>query len=406
MSTNVPQITWTSTGIEVPTAAEVLTGVQEDINAAFGNNLNFTSAGTPQMQLATSFASVISNCYAAIAYFVNNINPNIASGSMQDAIGQIYFLDRIPGEPTSVTCTCVGLAGTVIPVGAQAQDTSGNMYTCTEAGTIPIGGSISLTFANIVNGPIACPANTLTQIYQAIPGWNTINNPSAGVVGQDVETQAQFELRRVNSVASNSQGALQSIYGTILGLPGVIDAYCYENDQDTSITVGSTNYSMLPHSIYVGVAGGTASEIANAIWTKKSPGCNMNGNTSVTVYDTVNYQEPYPAYTITFNVLTDVPIYFAVQIKNSSQLPSNIVALVQAAVVAQFTGSNGAPRARAGSYLLASQYYAPIIAISPTVVSLISVTVGTSFPGTLTSVQMGIDQEPTITTGNVSVVLI
>lgn len=402
--TNVPQIQWQPTGLVVPTQSAVLAGVIADIQLAFGGNLNFTNQSTPQAQLSATFAAVVSNAYAAIAYFVNQVNPNFAAGFMQDAIAQIYFLTRNPGIPTAVQCQCVGLSGTVIPVGALAQDTSGNIYTCTQAGTIPAGGTITLEFANQVNGPVACPPNTLTQIYQAIPGWDRINNSAGGVAGANVETQQEFELRRIASVAANAQGSLPSVYGAVFGVPNVIDVYCTENDTNMAVTVGATNYSLLPNSIYVGVTGGAAAAIAQAIYTKKSPGCNMNGNTTVTVTDQSGYQPPYPTYTITFNVPTATPILFAVQIKNAPNVPSNIVSLVQNAIIAQFTGSNGAPRARIGSLIVALQYVAPISAAAPAV-SILSVLVGTSAP-TLTSVLMGIDQAPTITASNITVTLI
>ena len=406
MTSAVPTIQWTAAGLVVPTAAAVLAGVQADINAAFGGNLNFTNGQTPQSQLAASWAANINAANAVIAYMVNQMNPLTASGFMQDGIGQIYFMDRNPGLPTVVQCVCTGAVGTVIPVGARAQDTSGNLYVSTAAGTIGSGGTVTIPFQNIVLGPIAAPANTVTGIYLQIPGWDSINNPTAGIIGANVESQAAFALRLAASVAVNSQGALQSIYGAVFNVPDVIDVYCYENDSNVAITVGATNYSMLPNSIYVGVAGGSSAAIAQAIYTKKPPGCNMNGNTTVVVSDTSGYQTPVPTYNITYNALTDVPIYFAVQIQNSAALPSNITTLVQNAIIAQFTGSNGAPRARSGALLLASQYYAPIIAISPNSISLISVLVGLSSPAGLSNVTLGIDQEPTITAANISVALV
>lgn len=402
----VPQIQWTSTGLVVPSASAVLAGVQSDINTAFGGNLNFTNQQTPQSQLATSWAANINAANAALAYFVNNIDPDVASGFMQDAVGQIYFLDRNPGLPTVVQCLCTGLVGTVIPTGATAQDTSGNRYVCTAGGTIPTSGSITLPFANVVLGPIACPAGTLTQIYQQITGWDSITNLTDGVIGANVESQAAYALRRAASVASNSQGALASIYGAVFGVPGVIDVYCYENDSNVAITVGATNYSMLPNSIYVGVAGGASAAIAQAIYTKKSPGCNMNGNTTVVVTDTSGYNAPAPTYNITYNELTDTQVYFTVNIQNTSTVPANVVTLVQNAIVAQFSGQNGAPRARSGSLILASQYYAPIIAAGPSTIQLMSVYVGLSAPAQLASVTMGIDQEPVIAAANVTVNLI
>ena len=205
-TTNVPQIQWLPTGLVVPSEAAVLAGVQADINAAFGGNLNFTNLQTPQGQLATSLAAVISNMYALFTQFVNGVDPDMNEDFMQDAIGRIYFQNRIPGTPTTVQCNCTGLAGTPIPAGSptqpQAQDTAGNLYYCVSGGTIPIGGTISLAFANVVNGPIGCGAGTLTTIYQAVTGWDQITNPAAGVLGTNVESPEAFEFRREQSECS------------------------------------------------------------------------------------------------------------------------------------------------------------------------------------------------------------
>ncbi len=401
-TTNVPDIEFTPAGLVIPAESAVLAGVQADYNAAFGGNLN-PALESPQGQLESSTSAVIADKNALFALFVNQVDPDNADGFMQDAIARIYFLRRSPGLPTAVQCLCVGAQGTIIPVGAQAADTSGNRYVCTGAGVIPNGGSITLPFANIVNGPIPCPANTLTIIYQAIPGWDTINNAGDGVVGALVESRAAFEFRRQNSVATNGHGSLPSIYGAVFDVEGVIDVYVTENVLDTTVTVGATNYSLLPHSLLVSVIGGTDDDVANAIWTKKNDGSNMNGNTTVTVVDT-NYEAPQPSYPITFERPPALPILFAVQIASSSSLPSNIAALVKAAIVASFNGTDGSQRVRIGSLLLASKFYPPVIAIGPEV-SVISILLGSSTP-TLTSQLIGVDQAPTIDPSNISVTLV
>lgn len=406
MSTNVPAIQWTPTGIVVPTQAQLLTGAQADINAAFGGNLN-PALNTPQGQLASSEAAIVANANASIANIVNGVNPATSSGFMQDAIGRLYYMERNPGLPTTVTCTCIGLSGTVIPVGATVSDTSGNTYVCTGQVVIPIGGSVSAQFQNTQLGPIACPANTVTSIYQSIPGWDTVNNPSAGVVGANVETPAAFEYRRQQTIAANANGSLQAVYGAVAALPGITDVFAVENFTSSAITgaIGgnpnSTSYSVAANSIYVAVVGGLQTSIAQTIWTKKAPGCNMNGNTSTTVTDT-NYSLPQPSYTIKYNVPTNVPIFVAVTLGTATGLPANYTALIQAAVIAQFTGTNGAARARVGALLLAADYYGPIRALG-SVFQLTSVFIGTSASPSGTSVQMGIDQEPTIVSSGITV---
>jgi hypothetical protein len=59
---------------------------------------------------------------------------------------------------------------------------------------------------------------------------------------------------------------------------------------------------------------------------------------------------------------------------------------------------------RIGSLLLASKFYAPIVALGAEV-SVISILLGSSSP-TLTSQLIGIDQKPTIAAGNIAVTLV
>jgi uncharacterized phage protein gp47/JayE len=403
MTTNVPSIQFTPAGLVVPQESDILTGVQADINAAFGGGVN-PALETPQGQLASSTAAIVADSNAVIAEFVNQVNPDTASGFMQDAIARIYFLNRQPATSTVVSCLCVGNAGTEIPVGAQAQDTSGNIYSCLEDGIIPAGGSITLSFANIVTGPIACPANTLTAIYKAIPGWDTINNSAPGTTGSAVESQAAFAYRRAQSVALNARGSLPSIYAAVFDVNNVLDVYVTENVTNAPITVGATSFTLAPHSLYVAAVGGLDTDVATAIWTKKDVGCNYNGNTTVVVTDSSGYSPPLPTYNVTFERPAPLAIKFAVQIANSTSLPSNIVQLVQAAIVAAFTGADGSIRVRIGSLLLASKFYPGVIAIGPEV-SVLSILLGSVTP-TLTSQLIGIDQAPTVQTSNISVTLI
>lgn len=402
-TTNVPALTFTPTGIVLPAESAILAGVQADQNIAFGGGLN-PALETPQGQLASSTTAIIGDKNDQIALLRNQMDPDQNSGVWQDAIARIYYINRKPAIPTAVQCDCVGAAGVVIPVGAQAKDTAGNIYIATAAGTIPVSGTISLPFACTVNGPIVCPAGTLTQIYQSIPGWDRINNPGDGVPGASVESRADFAYRRQQSVALNARGSLPSIYASVFNVPNVIDVYAAENVTSVPITLGATNYTLVPHSLYVAVVGGASADIAQAIWLKKDVGCDYNGNTPFTVTDMSGYNPPYPTYSGKYEIPPSVPIKFAVQLVNSPLLPSNIVSLVQTAIVNAFSGADGGSRARIGSLLLASRYYGPVSLIDRSV-SVLSILLGSSTP-TLTSQLMGIDQFPTVTASNITVTLV
>ena len=403
MTTNVPAIAWVNGSPVLPAELDILSGVQEDINTAFGGGVN-PSLQTPQGQLAQSETALIGQKNNEIAYIANQVNPAFASGIWQDAIGYIYFITRIPGAGTVVQATCTGAVGTVIPAGAIAQDTSGYLYSSVSSATIPPSGSVTIEFQNQTQGPIACNIGALSTIYTAVAGWDTITNTTAGALGNYVESRAAFEARRAASVAGNAVNSLQSIYGAVASLANVIGVLVVDNPSNGTVNYGPTSYPLAPHSVCVSVAGGTSSAIAQAIWGKKPPGCSYNGNTSVTVYDN-NYSTPVP-YTVTYLTPTSVPVYFNVNIKNSSLLPANITTLVQNAVIQTFNGLDGSgPPVSIGSTSYSGRYYANINAISPNV-NVIEVYLGTSASPTTLSITMGIDQLPTLTASNILVTLV
>jgi len=371
--TNVPAPTFGATGFLVPTDEEILAGVLADINAAFGGTLS-TDLRTPQGQLATSIAALVSNADAMFQLYTQLVDPAYSYGRMQDAIARIYFLQRRGSQATVVQCECVGAENTVIPIGATAKAVDGNIYTCTEAGVIPISGTITLSFTCNVLGPVPCPADSLNQIYQSIPGWDSINNSTDGVIGSDTESARAFETRRAESVAVNSIGSLSSVLGAVLSVDGVLDAYAAENPLGTTAIIGG--YTLAAHSLYVAVVGGDTQEVAEAIWSKKAPGCAYNGNTTITVTDeNPAYNPPYPTYDVKFQIPTSTPILFAVDIANTPQVPADATAQIQAAIIAAFSGGDEGERARIGETVYASRYYAPIIALGPWV-QIKSVNVG------------------------------
>lgn len=401
MPTNVPDIEFTQAGLVLPQEADILAGVQADMDAAFGGGLN-PALETPQGQLATSLTAIIGDKNARFAQIVNQVDPDLASGRMQDAIGRIYFLERKPARSTAVVATCIGLAGTNIQVGARAQATDGNIYLCTQAGTIPSTGSIDLTFACAATGPIPCVAGSLNRIYQAIPGWDAVLNAGDGTVGANVESRSEFEERRRQSVSLNAKSSIQAIYANVLNVDGILDAYATENPTGLPKTING--YTLLPHSIYVAAIGGEAQDIARAIWEKKSNGSDYNGNTTVIVEDREGYNYPYPVYVAKFEIPSDLPVKFLVEIVDSPSLPSDIEALVKRAVVDAFNGVDGGVRARIGAMILASRYYTPISAVSSSV-QLLSVLIGTS-TATEVSVLIPINRRPTLDPADITVALL
>ena len=424
---NVPALQFTPTGLVVPTEAAILAGVQQDMNAAFGGNLN-ANLETPQGQLASSQAAIIAASYAAFLDIANNIDPAYSSGRFQDAIGRIYFLTRNPPEATVIQVSCFGLTGLTIPVGALVQDSLGNLYSCTQAGIIPGGGYITLPFACNTVGQVSVPSSV--SIYQTISGWDSVTFVS-GIEGTNVESSASFEQRRQNSVSANSNNTNAAIKGAILGVSGVLSVYVTDNynpypvanNPKTTITgyisgttltvssgsmpstttglyvsgVGVVNGTYIvsgtgpytvnnsqtvgsvgtpvtlqiggvqinSNSLYVCVSGGLAASVAQAIWSKKPPGCGYSaGNTTQTVYDTsASYGSPGIPYSVTYQTAINLPIFMAVNVKNSAAVPSNAITLIQTAILNAFAGTDGGLAAQIGIPVVSSRFMSGILAL-------------------------------------------
>lgn len=401
---NVPPLEITSTGVVAPDAVTIRTGVLADENFAFGGELDIVTPSTPQAYLADNLTDNILSANSNIAYFVSQVDPATAQGRMQDAIARIYFLDRNGATASVVQALCTGQPGVTLPAGSLAQDSNGNLWQSTDSAIFSGGGTITVQFACQVLGPILLGIGELTQIAQLVAGWDAITNLGAAATGSNTETQAAFEQRRRDTVAINSKGNPAAIRAAVWEVDGVIDVFVYDNFTNATINYGATSYPIVAHSVYVGVVGGDNQDIADAIWSRKDLGCDMNGNTTVVVLDTEGFSYPYPAYNIKFNRPASLPIKFAVQIANSASLPGNIIALTKAAIIATFTGANGAQRARMGGQIFASNYYSGVASIDSSV-SIISIKVGSVTP-TLDSVNIGIDQEPTIQESDISVTLV
>jgi uncharacterized phage protein gp47/JayE len=406
MTTSVPSPTFGPRGFVAPSEPDILAGVQADLNAAFGGNLN-PSLSTPQGQLATGFTTAIGEKNALVLQVLNGVDPALATGRLQDAIGRIYFLERLPAIATSVVATCTGSPGVVIPAGSLVASTAGDLYASTSRAKIRSGGTVDVVFQCQTTGPIACPAATLTSIYRAVPGWDSVTNADPGTVGRDVESATEFEARRRASVALNAVGSLPSVRAAVLSVPGVLDAYVTDNS--TAAPVATGGVTLPAYALYVAAAGGDGQAIAEAVWGKKWPGQPMYTATA-TLYavedQDPSYTPPYPSYDVYVVTPTDLPIFIAVSITDSLAVPSDAEAQVQAAIANAFVGGDGGTRAGIGRTLYASRFLASVVTLGAWAANVISISIGTTASPTGDTVTVDIDQLPSLDTADVTLTLV
>lgn len=406
-------VTFDANGATAPSTEDVIQSVLNDWQAAFDNQLN-PDMSTPQGQLVVSESAIIQDKNAQLLFLANMFDPTFAEGRWQDALASIYFLSRQAARPTIVNCECMGLQGVVIPGMdtstdfAIVKDDAGNEYWCQTTTTIPASGTVTIPFQASESGPLEVRRNTVKTIVTVINGWDAVNNPEAGIVGQNVETQRDFELRRSASVALNSRAMIDSVFARVGQVSGVIDLLTAQNRGDTAITLGGVKLS--PHSVYVSVLGGNNADIAEAIYDSTSAGCDYNGSTSVQHTDPVTGA----IETVKFDRPAEVAFTITVTIKTNATTPADIQQRVRENIFADFYGepypnqdssvhNPTVTRVKIGSTTYASRFYCPAISAGAT--DLVGITLSAGGKNNQNVITLNYNQYPSLATENISVVV-
>ena len=355
-----------SLGFSADSVPEVRAAVAAAWKAAFKSDntaeLN-TEPETPAGQIIDSQTASIVQKDSELLYLANMLNPLKATGIFQDALAEIYFLQRKPAIPSSAVIKCAGLPGTVIPVSAQVMSTADDtIWQNTEAQTIGADGTCECVFECQSAGLISAAAGTLSRINTMVAGWDTAVNLRAATVGQNAETQGAFEARRYKSVALNARGTIAAVYARVADCANVVS--CIVRENKTNMPIEIDGYSIKAHSVFVSVVGGSDEDIAEAIYNSCSAGCDYNGNTTVAVTDSATGA----GEKVTFYRPADYPMYVRVTLQGKDSLPNDYETTVKNAVYDNFYGESTATiagnpilRAVAGDTVLASRFVPSVL---------------------------------------------
>lgn len=402
------------TGIVSPTTNEIKEEVQSIFVNAFGTDLSLDDA-TPQGVLIDNFAQLKQASNSVMLNLANQFNPTFATGVFQDALGALYGITRKPATYSIVVCRCTGVDGTVLNgvpdsnypnrVPAMAQSTNGDIFECVVGGVIgnpttvngetvyTTPGYVDLAFRAQETGAIACAANTVNSVYQAVSGWDSVNNSTSGTVGDEEETRAAFEERRLSSLALQATGSLGAVQAGIANLDNVTDYKVWENVTDNTIVVKGV--TLKPHSVWICVNSAvSASEIAKVIYDNKSAGCDTNGTIACSYTDGTTG--------VTYSYYYDNPIDTEVYIKVTCQNEpsSGVKLLVKQNIWDTFNGVDGSDAITIGDSVYAGKYFSSLTGLDVEVVQIQVSSLTNSISGTgVTSVKTDVTTFNTAVSG-------
>lgn len=282
-------------GLQVSTLDELVDELVNDFQDIYGTDINLDQA-TPDGQMLNIYAQGGTDIRELLTQIYNSFDPDNCSGRVLDSRCAINNVFRKGATWTEVpidvtvdrTVKLQGLDEKFNDVNATAytiQDNVGNQFLLVSTQSLTAGTHRVLFRAKEL-GAVQTSINTITIPVTIVLGVVSVNNPVAPTnIGEDEESDYDLKIRRRQSVSIGSSGYLNGLLATVLQLEGVTDAALYEN------FTGSTDANGTPaHCMWLVVEGGSAKDIADAIYRKKSYGCNMRGDQTYTIITVSNQQ--------------------------------------------------------------------------------------------------------------------
>jgi hypothetical protein len=307
-------------------------------------------------------------------------NPNVASGKYLDSICALFSLARIPAIASFATCQVTGLTGTVIPLGAQILNTNGDIFTLTSS-PITITGNPSNdsgVFTSTVAG-VATPVNagTLNRIVQQLSGWDTVTNPTNGVLGKPAQTDTSLRYTRTQALAINSTGTIDAIIsGAFLLIPNIIsDFIVLQNPTNAPAVINGV--TVPAYGIYLSVVQvGADNEISKLLFNKKPPGSVMGGTYIPPLYIDPIYN--WNTFQAKWEQATIEDVVIEINITNINY-PAGTAVAVKNAVLDAFNNGTAAypPISMRSGVIYAWQFVSSIVLLGITTTTSITITTTT-----------------------------
>ena len=297
----------TTTGFDKKILADILQEIGDDqranINAAL-NLLPDTVLGQLNGIIAERLAELWDVSNAVYASF----NPEVATGAALDAIGAITGVTRLGATRSELLVTITGTNGTLIPEGSVVSVTGSGVRFASSVDATISGGSINVIFFAEETGPFNAPPGTLT-IQTPIAGWATASNATdVDPIGRNIETDADYRLRRLQLLSVTGAATLEAIRSALLATENVTEALVFEN-----ITLVVDVNGLPGKSFECVVQGGTDADIRETIFLTKPVGIESHGAVTGSVTDSQGF-----SHTIKFTRPTEVPVYFDLDITVNS----------------------------------------------------------------------------------------
>lgn len=309
---------------------DVIASLETRAKDLFGPDFNL-SPRSPQGLFIRLVAWSIALLWQVIEYVYNSAYVDTAEGVSLERVGKNIGIKKRAAVRATGSVDFSGDEGTLITEGFLVATTDGIQFETTEAATIDVSGTVTVSVRAVdpgTSGNVA--AGKITTIVNPSAGITSVTNSAATSGGLNRETDPEFREKYYKSVAIGGASTLDSIRASLLGVDGVRAAVVIANN-----TMAIDGDGRPPKSIEAYVLGGQAADIAQTVLNTKAAGIESYGYESQVVYD--NADNPH---TIKFTYATTVDVYVNVTVTKNDKYPADGSAQVRTALIKYIGGQD------------------------------------------------------------------
>jgi len=389
-----------NTGVIIPDTETLLIEVQDEFKNAFGADMS-TDPSTPQGLLITGETIARKKVVDNNAALANQINPNVAGGVFLDAICALTGLRRAVALPSLLkSVELTGVSGAIIPAGVRARTTDFEFESISTA-IIALDGTAIVDFQSVDLGAIPCGIGDLNTIVTTVLGWETVTNPDVAILGTDEQSDESLRSLRRNTLALQGVALVESIISALYDTIGVRSLQFRENIASTIQVIDGI--TMIPHSIWACVDGGTDEAIGEALLNNKSLGAGYNGVQVVNVVEPISGQ----TYVVNFDRPDPISVICRITVKVNASLVNPVTSVKEAIILWANGGVNGEDGLTVGTPVSPFEIGATVNSqIQGIYIQLVELSYETPVAWQSTELAIAIDEIAILVAGGITVVIV
>ena len=263
-----PVFTVDSNGVKSSSLAENVETLNDRQRDAFGADLALTPA-TPQAQwsgIEGLALTEVGEQGGRAALYGSSVDH--APGVHLDAIGSLLEIERLQAQHSRVTATLTGVDGVNVPAGSRAKTSAGDEFE-TETSVLLKATGVMVAMRSLEAGPIEAAAGELNEIVTGVPGWESVTNAEAAVLGRLQQSDDEFRDMYRDVTAHRTLGPLDGLRASLIeaGANQVIVEH-----NPSSAAVEKQDWTVYAHGILVLVHGALAADIQRGIESHRGMG--------------------------------------------------------------------------------------------------------------------------------------